>query len=372
MLQQRTMRAARSALGALQRTTQLAARSALGVLRRGASSRAAAGGGIGSLCSDYTFERILATPGESEPILKDLLEAWGETRTRDGGDGVLIDTVEILSQQVLKGAPPRPMGDLIVDVRAKNSTSNFLVEVQHRIEPLFPHRAVLYAAADLVMQHTSDERRTDALRPVHSLAFCDYDFARGPLSTGLGSSLNAWRKSQSHVPNTACVMQAFDLQPRADEMKHLSQVVNAALAAEMAARLSFVFVLLPHAPRLSELTERLPKILQWASLIAHLRADNVDAVPVEVRRAGVDLLLGRLRETVDETELEALRTARELAAQEDAVVCALAEGKAEVKAEGKAEGKAELLHLLGLETVEAYRTRFGADPPPQLVPFLAP
>jgi len=349
---------------------QQAARLTLSAARRGAASRAASGGGIGSLCSDYTFTRIFGTPGASEPILKDMLEAWGEARTPGGGGGgggVLIDTMEIVNPQVLEGAPPRSKGELIVDVRAKDSGSNFLIEVQHRVEPLFPHRAILYAAADIVSQHVEDVT-SSRLRPVHSLAFCDYDFARGQLGTGLGSSLNAWRKSRSHAPDAARVLHTFDLQPRADDMKQLGQTINTALAAEMAARMSFVFVLLPHAPRLGDLTARTPRILQWASLIAHLRADNVDAVPAEVRRAGVDLLLGKLRDSVDETELEALRTARDLDVQDQAVVCALAEGKAE----GKAEGMAEALRLLGIETVEAYRARFGADPPPLLAPFLAP
>jgi hypothetical protein len=355
----------------LQRTTQLVPRYALGAARRGAASHAAAGGGVGSLCSDYTFTRIFGTPGASEPILRDLLEAWGEARSCGGGGGdTLFGDVSIANPKVLDGAPPRSKGELLVDVRAKDSGSNFIVEVQHRVEPLFPHRAVLYAAADLVTQHMSEAQAgTDVLRPVHSLAFCDYDYARGSLGTGIGSSLNAWRKSRPHMPDVARSVHAFDLQPRAADMEYLNQHVNTALAAEMAARMSFVFVLLPHAPRLSELTPSTPRIMQWASLIAHLRADNVDAVPRHVRhRKGVELLLGTLCESVDETELEAQRTRNDLALQERAVMCALAEGKAE----GKAEGMAEVLHLQGVKTVKAYRARFGTDPPPQLAPFLVP
>ena len=40
--------------------------------------------------------------------------------------------------------------------------------------------------------------------------------------------------------------------------------------------------------------------------------------------------------------------------------------------DAKAEGTAEVLRLLGITTVEAYRARFCSDPPPLLAPFLAP
>ena len=263
---------------------------------------------------------------------------------------------------MLDGAPPRSKGELIVDVRAKDSDKNFLVEVQHRIEPLFPHRAVLYAAADLVAQHTADERRSDALRPVHSLSFCDYDFARGGFGTGIGSTLNTWCKAAAHVPATERAIHSFNLQPRALVLERLKQVGNAALADELAARVSFTFALLPHAPRLADLSVETPRILQWASVIAHLRADNVDAVPRAVRRPGIDRLLGVLSESAAETELERLRTVRDGAVQEAAVACA----RAEAKAEGVAEGVADALRLLNVTTVAAYRARFGADPPTEL------
>jgi hypothetical protein len=225
---------------------------------------------------------------------------------------------------------------------------------------------------------------------VHTLAFCDHDYTRSPTgSNGLGSWRSAVREPRAHVPpDVARGVHAFDLQPRAADMEYLGQgAVNMALAAEMAERLSFVFALLPHAPLLDELTARTPRMLQWASLVAHLRADNVDTVPVEVRRAGVDLLLGRLHESVHETEHEEVRAADDLAVLEQAVECTFAEGKAIDRAEakarakaeaeglaegaaeglamgvavGKAEGRAETLRLLGITTVEAFRARFGVD-----------
>lgn len=337
----------------------------------------------GALRTSYTFKRILGTPGASEPILLDLLQAWGEARTRGGDGGALFDAVELVDP--LHVQLQRSHSELVVDVRARGSSgSSFLLEVQHHVEPHFPHRAVLCAAADLAA-HASDPRAARALRPVHTLAFCDHDFTRSPTGSnnGLGSWRSAVREPRAHVPpDAARGVHAFDLQPRAADMEYLGQgAVNTALAAEMAERLSFIFALLPHAPRLDELTARTPRMLQWASLVAHVRADNVDAVPVEVRRAGVDLLLGRLHESVHETEREEFRAADDLAVLEQAVECAFAEGKAIGRAEakarakaeaeglaegaaegmamgmavGKAEGVAETLRLLGITTVEAFR-----------------
>ena len=42
-----------------------------------------------------------------------------------------------------------------VDVRARNSEEHFVIEVQHRPEVLFPHRAVLYGAAEVLAQHAT-------------------------------------------------------------------------------------------------------------------------------------------------------------------------------------------------------------------------
>jgi hypothetical protein len=103
----------------------------------------------GALCNDYTFTRVLGTPQKSEAILKDLLGAWHSART--GAPGEALGDISILKPKVRDGAFPKSKGELVVDVRALDR--NYIVEVQHRVEPLFPQRAVLYAAADIVSQH---------------------------------------------------------------------------------------------------------------------------------------------------------------------------------------------------------------------------
>ena len=159
----------------------------------------------------------------------------------------------------------------------------------------------------------------------------------------------------------------------------------------MLARLSVMFIMLPHVPHLRELTALTPPLMRWASLVAHVEPGNIDAVPPDVRGIpAVDALLGELRATADETEIERLREEDEVTraklAMEDAVDEAKAEGKAEGKVEGKAEGKAEgiaegkaegksegmaaMLRLQGILSQADYCAKFGSAPPPTVLPYL--
>ncbi len=144
--------------------------------------------------------------------------------------------------------------------------------------------------------------------------------------------------------------------------------MNVALERELSAQVSFVFALLPHAPRLEDLSSATPPLLRWAALVAHAEPSNLSKVPKEVRVAGIACLLDMLSSTADAVRAE--REEAEYLAASD--VQALADAQAESEAKGKAEGMAGALRLMGVVTVEAYRVRFGANPPPQLAPFLAP
>ena len=301
--------------------------------RRGAAAHCRA---YGALCYDYTFTRVLGTPAVSEPILLDLLSAWHTART--GAPGEVLQDVSIIKPKVRDGAFPKSKGELVVDVRARDADSNYIVEVQHRVEPLFPHRAVLYAAADIVNQHVENVAGS-WLRPVHSLAFCDFDFAPGKVH--LATYDNAWRSKAARAPDPARAIHSFTLQPARNSLEGLQQLGNPALAKEMAERLSFLFALLPHAPRLEDLAPSTPPLLRWASLVAHVGPLNVHRVPMEVRTKGVHLLLEMLHSTPDETEMERIKEEAETGQLQRALESALAEGEAKGKAKGMAEGMAE-------------------------------
>jgi hypothetical protein len=103
--------------------------------------------------------------------------------------------------------------------------------------------------------------------------------------------------------------------------------------------MSIVFALLPHAPRLEDLTAATPLLLRWASLVAHVAPDNVDAVPKAVRSEGVERLMSLLRETVAATEAEREKTEREEAEFERGVESALIEGETKGIAKGIAMGE---------------------------------
>ena len=132
-----------------------------------ASSRLIAG----ALLTNSTFKRILGTPGVSEPILSELVGAWRAARAPPGAP-VVDAAIEatLCDSTVFRGAV-RKLGGLIVDVRARNSDEHFVIEVKHRPEVLFPHRAVLYAAAEVLAQHiTKSSAQTTAAESVAAAA----------------------------------------------------------------------------------------------------------------------------------------------------------------------------------------------------------
>ncbi len=296
----------------------------------------------GSLCYDVVFRRILGTKGVSEVILQDLLGAWRAVII--GGSSSAAAEVELIDTGVKAGAGAHAKGSLAVDVRFNDADSNYIVEIQHRTEVLFPHRALTYAAAEIVGQPLGR-----SLRPVHVLAFCDFAFGAPKAGSELlvGTTLNAsrWRRSDAaaeHVRDHGLALHAFGLLP-------LPHVANSALAGQrgdphlaqdMCARLSFLFALLPHVPTLREVNASTPPILKWAALIAHLHVDNISAVPKtpQVYTPGVARLVEVLAESAEDTRAEVR------AAQVEASIAAqYTESKVDdAKAEGLAEGKASV------------------------------
>ena len=317
----------------------------------------------GALLYDVTFSRILGTRGASEPILTDLLSAWRAGLT--GNKVAPISDLKIIERAVL-GSIVRNKGELIVDLRMRDSDEHMIVEVQHRPEPHFPHRALLYASADVVEQHVLNRAAADdlrqsvkssgggeeekpkgfnphLLRPVHSLAFCDYDFAPGAASSmaPLKARSVLWRRSSAFVREKELALQVFRLLPCSEAMGRLGQRTQGALSADFGARLSFVFALLPHAPPLAELTAATPPLLQWASLIAHVAPSNIGDVPKDVRVGGVHRLLDALSESASVTLQEMRRQEDEARINKVIEEESRAEGRAEGMAEGRAEGMAE-------------------------------
>ena len=335
----------------------------------------------GALCTDATFTRVLGSRGASEPILIELLSAWRQAQTGDGT--AAVRDVAISDRRVNEGQGMHARGALVVDVRAEGDGESYLVEVQHRAEAFFPHRALLYSAAEVVTHHLSNPGSLEARR-VHTLAFCDYDFMEKegvqgsgggggggtPGGPSLRTAATRWRSTASHTRNPARVLQVFGL--------HVSQramagaEVNAALARVMAAHSSFVFALLPHAPRLEELCARTPPLLRWASLVAHATPGNLDAVPKDVRTGGVARLLELLDASEAEARAERGAEEREAATIETLISDVRAEAEVEGRAEGRAEGKAELLRSIGVTSEATYRARFGDDPPPDVAHLLEP
>jgi len=193
---------------------------------------------------------------------------------------------------------------------------------------------------------------------VHTLAFCDFDFASGRSGGGIGTTLNAWRKASPPLaPRTERAVHIYSIQPCADLMARMAQQGNEALNAELASRMSIVFALLPHAPRLEDLTAATPPLLRWASLVAHVAPDNVDAVPKAVRSEGVERLMSLLRETVTATEAERLEAEKEEAEFDLSVEAAVI------------EREDKLMRALGIESIADFRAKFGSDPPADLAAF---
>ena len=318
----------------------------------------------GALCYDYTFTRVLGTPQRSEVILQDLIGAWHTARTGEPSEALL--DISIIKPKVRDGDFPKSKGELVVDVHARDSERNYIIEVQHRVEPLFPHRAVLYAAAEIVSQHEEDVTKS-LLRPVHSLAFCDYDFVTSSKS-GIATHSNAWRaKGSAHTPEPNKAIHAFALQPVLSILAGIKLQGNVALQNEMAGRLSFLFALLPHAPRLEDLTVDTPPLLRWASLVAHVGPLNVAQVPKAVRTTGVSILLDMLHDTRNETEMERIKEETEAGQMQRALESAIAEGMAK----GKAEGTLSTLRLLGIQSAADYRSKMKSEPPPEVLAALS-
>jgi hypothetical protein len=209
---------------------------------------------------------------------------------------------------------------------------------------------------------------------VHSLAFCDYDFVRTTASgkSVIATQSNAWRaKGTAHTPEPAKAIHAFTLQHVPSSLSGIKQHVNVALQSEMAERMSFLFALLPHAPRMEELTLATPPLLRWASLVAHVGPLNVAKVPQEVRTEGVSLLLDMLHDSLDETEMERIKGEAEAGQMQRALESAFAEGKAEGLAEAKAEGILAALRLVDIQSAADYRNKMKSDPPPEVLAALS-
>ena len=318
---------------------------------------------VGALCYDETFCRILGSKGKSELILKDLVEAWQSAM----GHTEVCSEVTIMDRQVKRQEMNQAYGDLTVDVRLKHGGSNFLVEVQHRVEALFPHRALRYAAAEL------SSLRKVPLTPVHTLAFCDYDF--GPNSAGSGL---ASKGSFTGAADVARALVKYNLLPDPVFLKAHHQTGNAALDKDLAERMSLTFALLPHVPLLKDLTASTPPLLRWASLVAHVRPENLNEVPNEVSSiVGVKVMMEALETSRDTVEVERARAEAEAelwqqstaSLVEEGKVKGMEEGKAKGMEEGKAKGMEEILHLLGIDSEAAYTAKFGAVCPPELLPF---
>ena len=397
----------------------------------------------GALLTNSTFKRILGTPGVSEPILSELVSAWRAARAPAGTPAadVALDTT-LCDSAVFRGAA-RNFGGLVVDVRARNSEEHFVIEVQHRPEVLFPHRAVLYGAAEVLAQHAtksatrataskiaaaaadaaaeaklaaanapaSDDfgaaAETAALKaadsaalfkladlamenhlllPVHVLAFCDYDFQgtvrrragdSGRSSLSIASRL--WRTSAAFERDPTRALHIYGLLPDAPAMQQLQQSGSAALNSELAARLSFVFALLPHAPRLEDLNDRTPPLLRWASLVAHAEPNNVGAVPHAIRSAGVERLLQSLAtsaELVEDERREALEADRhfikgEAEGEARGEARGKAIGEARGEARGKAIGEATTLRKVGITSAAEHLAKFGTHLSPEVAEELA-
>ena len=182
------------------------------------------------------------------------------------------------------------------------------------------------------------------------------------------AGMNAWRKAAPPVePRTERAVHVYSLLPCAADMARLGQLGNGALDDELSARISFVFALLPHAPRLQDLTAATPPLLRWASLVAHVAPDNIDAVPKAVRSKGVETLMLMLSQTVDATEAERRDAEAREGEIERAVDSALAEGEAK----GKAEGIAESMGALGISSIADFRAKLGTDPPGAIAAYFS-
>ena len=306
--------------------------------------------------------------------MQDLLSAMRFAQT---GHIDSVQGVEFVDAEEREGVAPKFKSELLVDMRVKDSDSTFIVEVQRRKEASFVHRCILHSSADIVSQHLESLGRTSKLRPVHTLAFCDYDFGEGK-GDNIGTLLTNWHSSEKsqNSPVVSKAIQFYALEQQKDALALLGGIDNEMLTKEMHNRLSFVFALLPHAPRLEDLTERTNPLLRWAALIAHVEPEEIDSVPKGVRDIhAVKLMLDILSGSIEETKHERDRAHEEAARDseeadqifQDGQRQGKAQGKAQDKAEGKAEGEIEgmlrILYQLKVKSAVGYRLKFGDDPP---------
>lgn len=334
----------------------------------------------GSLVSDYTFSRVMGTPNQSEVILKDLLNSWlgaivVARENKNEGKGTEVEEVMILNRTVRDSSRVagfvQPKGMLTVDVHFRDATDNCIVEVQHRVEPRFPHRALLYACADICGQQSAPGEGGRAppltLRPVHSLAFCDYDFVRRKKDGAISSNLTKWRTSTSWERDESQAISVFNLLPNGSAMNKMRQTGNVALNEELLTMLSFTFAMLPHAPRLEDLTASTPSLIRWASLVAHVSPDNIDAVPKDVQRIeGVKKMLEILHDTKKKVKKEREQSERDESEMKVALDASFDEGAEEGmlkgRVKGRVEGMLELLRLNGVTSTSEYIAKFGKAP----------
>ena len=263
------------------------------------------------------------------------------------------------------GVSPKFKSELLVDVRVKGSDSNFIVEVQRRKEATFVQRCILYSSADIVSQHIQNLGKTKKLLPVHTLAFCDYDFGMGKRGNS-GTLLPNRRSSKTsqQFPVVQKAIQSYALEQQKDALARIGGSDNEMLTKEMHDRMSFVFALLPHAPRLEDLTERTNPLLRWAALIAHVEPEEIDSVPKGVRDIhAVKMMLDILHGSVEETRLERERAQEEAARDSEEEDQIFQDGERQGKAEGEIDGMLRVLFQLGVKSAEGYRLRFGHEPP---------
>ena len=313
----------------------------------------------GALCYDYAFKMVLGTKGQSEEILRDMLSALRQFQT---GDKSPVEEVRFIDLTVRAGLPPQGKSELLVDVRASNSDNHYIAEIQRRPEARFPQRAILYSSADLVSQHVARRNRNEKLKPMHMLAFCDYDFADG--DSGIGVSSTHWRlKGPSFTPEVSRALQSYSLQSDDDMLLSIGGTRNAPLSAEMRSRMSFVFALLPHAPLLQNLRADTPPLLRWAALVAHVNPDEISAVPKCVREIpAVKKMLDVLHDSSSQIKIEQERIEDDKARFLEQEGDMFDDGVREGRAEGKAEGKAEVLASMGITSVSEYRSKIGKEP----------
>jgi hypothetical protein len=204
------------------------------------------------------------------------------------------------------------------------------------------------------------------LTPVHTLAFCDYDFGQNSAGS-ISSRYSTWLKEKfTGAADAARALVKYNLLPDPVFLKAHHQKGNAALDKDMAERMSLTFALLPHVPLLKDLTASTPPLLRWASLVAHVRPENLNEVPNDVSCiVGVKVMLEALENSRDMVEVERARAEAEAERWQQSNASLVDEGEAK----GMVKGMEKTLRLLEIDSEAAYSAKFGAQCPPELLPF---